>query len=73
MTPIQIKQYLIDRKIATLQDIAIHFRKETDTITPMLDIWVRKGKVKKNAGDPGCGIGCCKCDPATLETYEWLN
>ncbi|MBL0715302.1 MAG: FeoC-like transcriptional regulator [Desulfosarcina sp.] len=72
MTPIEIKQYLIERRLATLQDIAIHFRKETDTVTPMLDMWIRKGKLKKHDGDLGCQKGCCKCDPATIETYEWI-
>ena len=73
MTPIEIKQYLMERKLATLKDIAVHFRMETDTVTPMLDMWVRKGKVKKHNDDLGCQSGCCKCDSATIETYEWLD
>ena len=73
MDLIQIKQYLKERKLAPLQDIAIHFRADVDTVQPMLDIWVRKGKVKKHAGDLGCQKGCCKCDPAAIITYEWVG
>jgi putative ferrous iron transport protein C len=72
MTPVAIKKYLLSRKLATLQEIATHFRMETNTVVPMLDLWVFKGKVKKHAS-PGCRKGCCHCDPASLESYEWLN
>lgn len=73
MTPIAIKQYLAGRKLATLNDIGLHFRMEAATVTPMLDIWIRKGKVKKHDNASGCQKGCCKCDPATIITYEWLG
>lgn len=73
MTPVEIKQYLSARKLATLKDIAVHFRMDTDTVSPMLDMWVRKGKVQKHNGDLGCQKGCCRCDPATIETYEWIG
>jgi len=72
MTPIEIRKYLQERKLATLHDIALHFRITTDAAIPMLDLWVKKGKVKKHEGGLGCSKGCCKCDPATIETYEWL-
>jgi hypothetical protein len=72
MTPIEIRQYLQERKLATLHDIALHFRTTTEATVPMLDLWVKKGKVKRHSGSLGCNKGCCKCDPATIETYEWL-
>ena len=72
MTPIDIKQYLKDRRLATLQDLAVHFRTDAHTLTPMLDLWVRKGKMKRHAGSLGCRKGCCRCDPAAIVTYEWM-
>ena len=72
MNLVQIKEYIKDRKLVPLQDIVFHFKTEVNTVQPMLDIWVRKGKVKKHAGNLGCQNGCCKCDPATITTYEWL-
>ena len=72
MTPIEIKQYLRERKLATVNDIAVHFRMESAAVAPMLDIWIRKGKVHKHDSNLGCQKGCCKCDPATIETYEWI-
>ena len=73
MTPIEIKQYLVGRKLATLQDMAHHFRMETDTVYPMVEMWIRKGKVKKHDDNLGCQKGCCKCDPTAIVTYEWVG
>jgi len=73
MTPIDIRQYLSERKFATLNDIAVHFRKTTETVSPLLDLWIRKGKVVKYDNNLGCRKGCCKCDPAAVITYEWVG
>ena len=72
MDPIAIKRYLQERRVATLHDIAVHFRSDPETVRPMLALWVDKGKVKKIAGNKGCAAGCCSCDPATIESYLWL-
>ena len=73
MTPVDIKKYLVERKLVTLQDIAIHFRAKTETIVPMLDLWVKKGKLKKHDDTLGCQKGCCHCDPASIQAYEWVG
>ncbi len=73
MDLIQIKNYLKERKLSPLQDIATHFRAEVETIRPMLEIWVRKGKVKRHDNNIGCTKGCCQCDPAAIITYEWTG
>ena len=73
MDPLAIKRYLQERKVATLHDIAVPVRREPETVRPMLALWLGKGKVKKIAGSAGCSKGCCKCDPTTLELYEWIG
>ncbi|WP_310601408.1 FeoC-like transcriptional regulator [Desulfobulbus sp.] len=74
MDLITVKQYLRMRKIVPLQDLAFHFQTEADSIRPLLDIWMKKGKVRKRTGDAATGCkGCCKCDPATIEVYEWVE
>jgi hypothetical protein len=73
MTPIDVKQYLLERKLVTLQDIAIHFRTEADTVAPMVEMWIRKGKVKKHDSNLGCRKGCCDCDPSAIVAYEWID
>jgi len=73
MTPTAIKQYLVGRRLATLKDIALHFRMEADAVSPMLELWIRKGKVKRHNDRAGCRKGCGMCDSAALTTYEWVG
>ena len=73
MTPIDIKQYLLERKMVTLKDIAVHFRMTTNAVAPMVDLWIRKGKVRKHDSNLGCQKGCCRCDPSSIVTYEWVD
>ncbi len=70
---IQLKQYLRGRKVAPLQDIALHFKVDITVVRPLLEVWAAKGKVQKIEGAAAdCG-GCCKCDAAAIELYEWLD
>ncbi len=73
MDLIQVKQYLRERRGVPLQDVALHFKVDVETVRPLLDVWINKGKVRKHAGTVAICKGCCKCDPATIETYEWME
>lgn len=71
--PISLKKYLQSRRIAPLKDILNHFRVEREVVEPMIDLWIKKGKVVKRGGKTACKKGCCKCDPAIIEFYEWTG
>ena len=73
MDLIQLKHYLRARKIVPLQDMALHFKVEVDTVRPLLAVWINKGKVGRQAAGAEACHGCCKCDPATIEIYQWLE
>jgi len=73
MDPIQLKRYLKERKTVPLMDILNHFRVEKGVAEPMLDLWIKKGKVKCHNATSGCQNGCCKCDPSMIEFYEWAE
>ncbi len=70
--PIKLKRYMKERKLVPLMDIVNHFRAEQSVVEPVIELWIKKGKVIRKAGDGACK-GCCKCDPATIEFYEWLD
>ena len=72
MDLIQVQKYLQERRAVTLKDVSTHFNQNADTVRPLLDTWVGKGKVKRVVGK-SCGKGCCQCDPDTLEVYEWIG
>jgi len=57
----------------TLHDLALHFDCDPHALRGMLNKWVSKGKVKKLTPSSNCGTGCCKCDPALTELYQWIE
>ncbi|HBT97644.1 MAG TPA: sugar metabolism transcriptional regulator [Desulfobulbaceae bacterium] len=73
MDLIAVKQYVRERGVAPLTDIALHFKTDADTVRPLLALWIAKGKIKKRIVSAEFCKGCCKCDPALLESYEWLD
>lgn len=69
----ELRQYLQRNKRVLLTDLANRFHTDPDALRGMLQKWIDKGRIRKISGDSGCAGGCCKCDPATLEFYEWLE
>lgn len=69
----ELRAYLQVHKRAALLDMAHHFDTEPDAIRGMLNKWVAKGRVIKLPQDTQCGSSCSKCDPATIEIYEWVS
>ncbi|PLY14382.1 MAG: sugar metabolism transcriptional regulator [Sedimenticola sp.] len=68
-----IKRYLQERGQATLADIAIHFDSNPDAVRGMLEIWIRKGKVRMRPVTSSCGDSCHQCDSSTTEIYQWME
>jgi putative ferrous iron transport protein C len=67
----EIKQYVKERQQVSLQDIAVHFDKEPETVRGILDFWVRKGRIKLQTRTPVCS-GSCHCSAnQTQEIYYW--
>jgi hypothetical protein len=71
MNLIELRDYIRDQKRVSLLDVSTHFKSEPQVVSGMLDIWLQKNKivtyVTKSAK---CG-GCCCCDPASNQIYEW--
>ena len=68
-----IKRYLSVRGQATLADMALHFQSSPDAVRGMLEVWAGKGKVRRHLAAASCGSSCSKCDPASVEIYEWVG
>ena len=66
-----VKRYLVERRQATLSDIALHFHASPDAVRGMLDYWIRKGKLSRQSLTASCGTGCNKCAEANTEIYVW--
>jgi putative ferrous iron transport protein C len=67
----EVKQYVKKRKQVSLQDIAVHFDKEPETVRGILDFWVRKGRIRLQTQAPSCS-GSCHCSAnQSQEIYQW--
>ncbi len=68
-----IRRYLRVNRRAAVYDLAVHFDCSPDAIRGMLLEWERRGQVRRLPGGTPCSSGCCKCDPASVEIYEWCG
>ena len=68
-----IKRYLSERGQSTLADMALHFQSSPDAVRGMLEVWAGKGKVRRHQAAASCGSSCSRCDPASVEIYEWIG
>jgi putative ferrous iron transport protein C len=72
MTLMEIKQYLMTKRISSLASLCRHFGADAEMLRQMLLHWERKGCVRRCAKTPACGVKCGKCEVSTTEIYEWI-
>ena len=69
----ELRDYLSECRRAPLRDLAARFHVEEEALRAMLEVWVRKGRLRRiDAGGSACG-SCCDCDESPPEIYEWLG
>jgi len=66
-----IQNYLAKHGKASLQEIAIHVKSDTEAVRPMLNRLITKGRIKRLPLKK-CS-GCCSCTPEALDIYEWVG
>ena len=69
----ELTAYLAEQKRTTLLDLSNRFGSDPDALRGMLAVLERKGRVRRLPAGSTCGGGCSKCDPATIEIYEWVG
>lgn len=68
-----LRSYLKEQKRVALKDMEMRFNIDADALRGMLSKWITKGYVRKLPSGTSCSTGCCKCDPALTELYEWVE
>ncbi len=69
----ELSAYLRDSGRAALRDLSHRFDADPEALRGMLGTLERKGRVRRLPGNTPCGGGCCSCDPASIEIYEWVS
>lgn len=72
MSLLDLKNYFVRAKVASLSSLCVLFKMDPDVLRCMLDHWVRKGRIRKFTKTPACGGQCMKCSPVVTEIYEWV-
>jgi bacterioferritin-associated ferredoxin len=67
-----LRDYLSDRKRASVTDLASHFGMESHAIEGLLALWMTKGRVRRLKDHLPCGT-CGKCESALTDIYEWIG
>ena len=72
MSLLEMKEHLMQVRVATLGSIAQHFHSDPELIRNMMGHWVRKGCVRQFSKTPSCGEQCVQCSGVEHEIYEWI-
>lgn len=72
MSLIELKQYLMKVRMATLTNLCAMFKTDPENIRCLLQHWIRKGKVRQCLKKPACGTQCFQCPANSTEMYEWV-
>lgn len=69
----EIRDYVRERRQASLEEIALHVDSNPDAVRGMLERWIRKGRIRKTLKGPACGSSCGSCSSESTEIYEWID
>lgn len=70
---LKIKNFLKTNKTVLLTDIANHLGTSREATEAMIDIWVKKGRVRKLKCSVSCKKGCFACNSIDHSYYEWIE
>ncbi len=72
MSLLEIKNYLMRVKMASLASLCTYFNCDSDILRNMLNHWIKKGCVRRCMKTSNCGTKCMNCNVAATEIYEWV-
>lgn len=74
MSLLEIKNYLQQVKIASIEKLSAHFKCDSGVLRNMMSHWLRKGCIRQFVQSSACGKTCGKCaTPPVVEIYEWID
>lgn len=72
MILLEIKNYLAEKKVSNLQEIAFHFKRDPLVMRDMLAHWVKKGVIAQVDKPQGCQTSCVQCRPELVAVYQYV-
>ena len=68
----RLSALLQQRQRVSLKDLAENLHAAPEALRAMLARLEGKGRVRRLPAGTACR-GCCQCDPALIELYEWVG
>lgn len=68
-----IRNYLRQKRSASLKEISMHFKADSSLVESMLDQWILKGRVVVKQHDAFSSTCCGKCSGTSHIRYEWVE
>lgn len=69
---LQIRDFIRREGVVSTQQLTREFRLDLSALQPMLDLWVRKGMIRKCQEKANCQSTCFKCRIQSPEYYQYL-
>lgn len=69
----ELKEYLLNNRVVSMDMLVKHFAVDQEVISEMLAVWIRKGNVRKIEVTDGNCPKCAKYYPSPAELYEWID
>jgi len=69
----RLSAYLQLHQRASLHDMALGLDTDAEALRNMLSVLERKGRVSRLPSGTPCSGGCGKCQPHTVEIFEWTG
>jgi hypothetical protein len=73
MSLLKLKDYLKNKRVASLFDLTTKFNLDPDIIRQMLKLLMNKGNLLEQKKTFKCGSQCAKCHPHQTELYIWVD
>ncbi|GAB4544017.1 MAG: hypothetical protein Tsb0014_37950 [Pleurocapsa sp.] len=68
----ELQDFIFDFRRVSLAEMKLYLQIDGNTLRPMLDRLIQKGKVQRSPETEECQT-CHKCQPDELEFYEWID
>ncbi len=69
---LNIRDFIQREHVTSTQQLSREFHVDEQALQPMLDIWVRKGVIKRCHETAGCQSACLRCKTNAPVFYEWV-
>ncbi|MCX7117220.1 MAG: FeoC-like transcriptional regulator [Legionellales bacterium] len=67
---LQIRDFIVREKVVSTQQLAREFQVDEEALQPMLEIWVKRGVIRKCQEEVACQSGCFRCKIGTPVFYQ---